>query len=53
MAATISWQIPATSVDNSFSVTLVSDQVLTGVTLDDFVFVRWVNRRSKQTRLRR
>ena len=37
MAANLSWQIPATSVNNTFSVTLVSDQVLTGVTLDDFV----------------
>ena len=38
MAANLSWQIPATSVNNTFSATLVSDQVLTGVTLDDFIF---------------
>ena len=38
MAANLSWQIPATSVDNTFSVTLISDQVLTGATLDDFIF---------------
>ena len=37
MAANLSWQIPATSVNNTFSATLVSDQVLTGVSLDDFV----------------
>ena len=40
MAANLSWIVPPTSVDNSFSVTLVSDQVLAGVTLDDFVFRR-------------
>ena len=38
MAANLSWQIPANSVNNTFSATLVSDQVLTGVSLDDFMF---------------
>ena len=38
MAANLSWQIPLSDVNNTFAVTLVSDQVLTGVTLDDFIF---------------
>ena len=38
MASNLSWQIPLSDVNNTFAVTLVSDQVLTGVTLDDFIF---------------
>ena len=38
MAANLSWQIPLSDVNNTFAVTLISDQVLTGVTLDDFIF---------------
>ena len=40
MAANLSWQVPQTTTDNTFSVTLVSDQALTGVSLDDFTFRR-------------
>ena len=40
MAAILSWQIPTVTVNNTFSVTLVSDQKLMGVTLQDFVFRR-------------
>ena len=36
MAANLSLIAPSTSVNNTFSATLVSDQVLTGVSLDDF-----------------
>ena len=40
MAATLSWQIPRVTSDNTFSVVLVSDQVLQNVSLDDFTFRR-------------
>lgn len=40
MAATLSWQIPGVTSDNTFSVVLVSDQALQNVSLDDFTFRR-------------
>ena len=41
MAATLSWLLPTGTSNNNFSVTLVSDQALQNVSIDDFVDRTW------------